>query len=165
LKAFGIVAIVMGVLAMLAPGLTGLSIAVMIGLLVIVAGVVRMVWASQTDSVGRGLMTFAIGGLTLLCGIGLVSNPLFAAGTLTIILTAYFFADGALEVIAGLRLRPETGWGPLLFAGTISILLGAMIWRQYPLSGPWAVGILVGIKLFLVGLVMLAAGSRANSAA
>jgi hypothetical protein len=37
--------------------------------------------------------------------------------------------------------------------------------QQYPLSGPYALGILLGIKLFLVGLIMVTGGSTLRSLA
>ncbi len=162
---FGVNTIILGILAMLAPGLTGMSVVMLVGVFVIGGGIVRMIWAFQAGSLGRGLLMFAIGGLTLLCGITLVANPLFAAGVLTIILGIYFVADGIFEIAAGFQLKPESGWGWMLFAGIVSILFGIMIWGQFPLSGAWAIGILLGIKLFFVGLIMITGGSVVRSAA
>lgn len=59
--------------------------------------------------------------------------------------------------------RIGSGW--LVFGGIVSIILGVLIWAQYPLSGAWAMGILLGIKLFFVGLAMLAGGSAVRSLA
>ena len=49
--------------------------------------------------------------------------------------------------------------------GIVSIWLGIIIWGQFPLSGVWAIGILLGIKLFFVGLIMLKGGSAVRSMA
>jgi uncharacterized membrane protein HdeD (DUF308 family) len=161
---FGVMAIILGMLAMLAPGLTGISIAMLLGGLVVVSGIVRMMWAFQSGSLGRGLWMLVIGVLTLLCGIALLAHPLFASGVLTILLAVYFVADGISEIAAGFgRLGDGGGW--LLFGGIVSILLGAMIWAQYPLSGAWAMGTLLGIKLFFVGLTMIAGGSAVRAMA
>jgi uncharacterized membrane protein HdeD (DUF308 family) len=108
---------------------------------------------------------FAIGLLTLLAGLALLAHPLFAAGVLTVMLAVYFILDGIGELAAGMRLRPADGWGWLLFGGIVSILLGLMIWGQFPLAGLWAVGILLGIKLFFIGLIMVTAGSAVRSIA
>ena len=97
----GVITIILGILAMLAPGLTGMSVAMLVGIFVIGGGIVRMIWAFQAGSLGRGLLMFAIGGLTLLCGIILVANPTFASGVLTIILAIYFVVDGISEITAG----------------------------------------------------------------
>ena len=160
----GGIAIALGLFAMLAPGITGLSIALIVGLLVVAGGIVRMIWAFQAGSFGKGLLMFAIGGLTLLCGVALVANPLFASGVMTIVLAIYFVVDGIVEIAAGFQQRPASGSGWMIFGGIVSILLGIMIWRQFPLSGAWAIGVLLGIKLFFVGLMMITGGSVVRSA-
>jgi uncharacterized membrane protein HdeD (DUF308 family) len=162
---FGAIAIILGIFAMLAPGLTGLSIAMVVGVLVVIGGIVRMLWAFQSGSLGKGLLMFAIGALTLLCGIALVANPLFAAGFLTVFLAVYFVIDGISEIAAGFQTRPAPGSGWMIFGGIVSILFGIMMWQQYPLAGAWAIGILLGIKLFFVGLMMITGGSAVRSLA
>jgi uncharacterized membrane protein HdeD (DUF308 family) len=162
---FGVIAMILGILAMMAPGLTGLSIALVVGVLVIIGGVVRMIWAFQADSLGKGALVFAIGALTLFCGMALVANPLFAAGFMTILLAIYFATDGLVELAAGFRMKPASGWGWMVFGGLVSLLFGIMIWSQFPLSGPWAIGILLGIKLFFIGLTMITTGSAVRSMA
>lgn len=135
------------------------------GLLVLTAGILRIVWAFQAGSLGESALLFVLGGLTSLCGIALLVNPLFASGVLTIVLAAYFIIDGILEIGAASRMVQKTGKGWMLFGGVVSILLGLMIWSQFPLSGVWAIGILLGIKLFLAGLVMVMGGSAMRSTA
>ena len=161
----GVIAIILGFLAMLAPMLTGFSIAILLGILVLVAGLIRMIWAFRAGSLGKGLLALVIGALTFICGIVLVANPLFAAGVLTILLASYFIVDGIFEIAAGFQVRPGKGWGWLLFGGIVSVLLGILIWRQFPLSGIWAMGILLGIKLLMVGLIMVTGGSVIRSMA
>ena len=162
---FGVIAIILGVLAMLTPTLTGISIAMLLGWLVVAAGVIRMIWAFQAGSVGRGLLMFAIGGLTLLCGLALVANPLFATGIVTIMLAVYLVVDGVLEIAAGFRRRPASGSGWMLFGGIVSVLLGVMIWRQFPMSGVWAVGTLFGIKMIFSGWALFLIGRGVRGAA
>lgn len=156
---FGIIAIILGVLAMLAPVVTGLSIALALGVLVVVAGIVRILWAFHAGSFGRGLLMFAIGGLTALCGIALLAHPLLTTELLTILLAAYFILDGVVELAAGFQLKQQAGRGWFFFGGVVSIALGAMLWTQFPLSGAWAMGILLGIKLLFIGMIMISGGS------
>jgi uncharacterized membrane protein HdeD (DUF308 family) len=108
---------------------------------------------------------FAIGALTLLCGIVLIANPLLTAGMLTVMITIYLMLDGIVEIAGGFQVWPKPGSGWMIFGGIVSILLGGMLWGQYPLAGPYALGILLGIKLFLVGLIMVTGGSRLRSLA
>jgi len=155
----GVVTIILGILAILAPSLTGFSIAVLLGVLVLVAGVLRLIWAFRAGSVGRGILGFVLGILTILAGIILLTNPVFLSGMLTILLVIYFIADGIAELVAGLRAGAVPGRGWLIFAGIVSILLGILLWSQFPFSGVWALGILVGIKLVLIGMTMISGGT------
>lgn len=162
---FGVITIILGILAMLSPGLTGMSVAMAVGILVLIGGIVRMIWAFQAETFGRGLLMFAIGVLTLLCGIALTAHPLFTTGVLTIMLAIYFLVDGIFEIVGGFQMRPVSGWGFMIFGGIVSILLGIMIWRQFPLAGAWAIGILLGIKLFFIGMMMVTGGTAVRQLA
>lgn len=161
----GAIAIFFGILCMLAPGLTGISIALIVGFFVLAGGFARIFWAFKAGSLGKGLLTFVLGVLTVICGLMLVTDPVLASGFLTIMLAFYLFVDGIAEIVAGNQRRPQPGSGWMIFGGVLSLLLGAMIWSQYPLSGAWAIGILLGIKLFSVGLIMITGGAVIRSAA
>ena len=163
MRLFGIVTLILGMLSIAAPLITGLSIVVLVGVLVLAAGLVRMAWAFRAGSFGKGLLMFAIGGLTLLCGLALVTDPILASGVLTIILAAYLVIDGVVEIAAAFQVHRSAGWLWLLVGGVLSILLGLMIWSEFPLSGAWAIGVLLGVKLLLVGMIMISVGPTARS--
>jgi uncharacterized membrane protein HdeD (DUF308 family) len=88
---------------------------------------------------------------------------LFASALLTVILACFLFADGVAEIVGAFSIRHETGRAWMLIGGICSIVLGLMIWRQYPLSGSWALGVLLGVRLFFIGIVMLTGGSAVRS--
>jgi uncharacterized membrane protein HdeD (DUF308 family) len=163
LKLLGILTIILGFMAIISPLLTGLSVVVLVGFLVLAGGVARLMWAFRAGSLGRGIFQLALGFLTLICGIVLVTDPLVGSGILTIMLTVYLVFDGVAEIMAALRAKPAPGWNWLLFGGIVSVLLGLMIWRQFPLSGGWAIGFLLGFKLLVVGSIMLGVGREVKS--
>jgi uncharacterized membrane protein HdeD (DUF308 family) len=160
---FGIITIIIGILAIAAPSITGLSVTLLVGLLVLAGGIARMIWAFRASSIGGGLFGLAIGGLTLLCGVALLTDPLLASGVLTIILAAYLVVDGVFEIVAAFRVRPSSRWVWPLVGGILSFLLGFLILQQFPLSGAWAIGVLLGFKLLLVGMAMIAVGPTVRS--
>ena len=83
-------------------------------------------------------------------------------------MSAWFVASGIIESIAALTARDVKGWGWILFSGVVSVLLGLMLWSQFPLSGVWAIGLLVGIRLLTAGwllVVLGAAGARVADSA
>jgi uncharacterized membrane protein HdeD (DUF308 family) len=162
---WGVITMLLGVFAMFTPMITGFSILLLLGVLVMAAGIMRMLWAFKAGSVGRGLLMFVLGLLTLVVGFLLLVNPVFAAVSVTILLTAYLVVDGAAEIYAGIQRRPDAGWGWLTVGGVVSILLGVLIWRQAPLAGVWAIGLFLGIKLFFVGLMMMTVGGTLRGVA
>ena len=155
----GIMTIVLGVGALSAPMIPGVVLATIVGFVLLAAGIARVIWAFGSDSFGQGALKFAIGGLTLLCGLAILGEPFFALGTLTIILAFYFIIDGVFEIIGAFKIKPAGGWGFLLFGGIVSLALGLMIWRDFPSSATWVIGMFVGIKLLFAGLAMLTVGS------
>ena len=89
MKTLGAIAIIMGIIALFTPLVTGLSIAFLVGVLVTIVGIIRLVWAFQARSRGSMFLMFAIGVLTLACGIAMLSNSLFATAVLTILLLRF----------------------------------------------------------------------------
>ena len=163
-KLLGIITIIMGVIAILVPVATGLSVVLFVGMLVVAGGVLRMLWAFKSDSVGQGVMTFAIGGLTLLCGLALVANPGFLSGFMTIIMVGYLIIDSAIEMSAALQMKPQEGWGWMFTGGVFSFILGIMLWAQFPVSGALAVGVILGVKLVSIGIIILGIGTEVRAA-
>ena len=162
---FGIISIIVGIAAIAAPLVTGISIVVTVGIFMVVAGILRMMWAFGAGSFGNGLLAFALGILTLLCGLSLVSQPIFAFAFLTVLIVFYLFADGVAEIAGAFQLSPETGRGWMIIGGILSIILGIMMWQQYPLSGGWAIGIFLGIKLLSIGFSILMVGTGVRTIA
>ena len=159
--AMGVIVLLMGLLAIGSPFMAGLSIAMVVGILFIIGGIGQTIFAFKA---GTGLFTIIIGVLTVVAGGYMVSNPAAALATLTIFLAAYLIVSGIFEVLMAFQAKPAAGWGWALFSGLLSILLGVMIWSQFPLSGAWAIGILLGIRLFTGGLSLMMFGMAARSA-
>jgi len=155
----GIVSIILGVLCMVAPWVAGQSVMWMLAIVVIIAGLSRMSWAFKAPSLGKGIVVFLIGLLTLAAGVALVAHPVLASGLLTILLAAYLLADGIMELVAAFSMPAgQQGKGWLIFDAVITLVLAWLIYSQFPLSGVVAIGILLGIKLVFIGLTMFMLG-------
>lgn len=163
--ALGIVIAIAGVLAVIAPFVAGLSVTIAVGALLIVSGVSRLFLAFKMGSFGRGLLMFALGALTLVAGGYLIARPGMGLATLTLFLAAYLFVDGVFEIIYAFRLRPIKGWGWTFFSGIAALVLGIMIWRQFPVSGMWAVGTIAGVHMIFAGSSMASLSRAARGAA
>jgi len=162
MRLMGWLSIIFGVLAIAMPWVAGQSILMMVGILVMAAGIMRMIWAFQAGSLGKGILVFLIGVLTLLAGVAVIAHPLMSSAVLSIMLAVYFLADGFSEVIAAFSVKEGKGW--LLFDAVVTIILGIMIFTGFPLSGTVAIGVFLGIKLLFVGITMLTIRSAAKNA-
>ena len=154
----GVIMIVAGALSLMAPAVAGLSIAILVGLALAISGISQCFLAFKAGALGRGLVIFAVGALMALAGLYMVGQPLEGLLSLTLLLVAYFVVTGILEIVVALQLRPAAPWGIQLFNGIITLLLGVLLWAQFPLSGVWAVGVLFGIKMVFSGGALIAIG-------
>jgi uncharacterized membrane protein HdeD (DUF308 family) len=94
----------------------------------------------------------------VIAGLFMVARPVAALASLTVLLAASLIVSGIVEIVAGIRARPESGWGWMVATAVVTLLLGIMLWRQFPLSGIWAIGTLFGIKLVMTGVTMTSIG-------
>ena len=162
-KWVGIILLISGILALIAPFAAGLSITVMMGILLFVSGAVQLLIVFRAGSFGEGLLLIVLAILSIIAGGYMVSQPVAALAALTLFLAGYFIATGVIEAISAFAARPMQGWGWLFFGGIVSIALGIMIWRQFPLSGAWAVGTLVGVRLIMSGWTLIAIGGMVKN--
>ena len=158
----GVVMLIVGFLAIGSPLVVGLSVAVVVGVLLLIGGVSQLVLAIKAGAFGKGLMNFIVGIVTVVVGLFMISRPGAGLASLTLFLAAYFVVTGIFESMSAFQIKPARGWGWTLFSGIVSVLLGFMIWGQFPLSGAWAIGTLVGIRMLVSGwtLIILGAAGR-----
>ena len=161
-RLLGGVVMLVGLLSMVSPLVAGLSVTMAVGIMLAIGGIGQLVFAVKT---GTGLFSIVMAALTVILGAYMLSNIGAALASLTIYIAAFFIIGGITEAIMAFQLKPASGWGWALFSGLITVLLGAMIWNQFPLTGEWAIGTLVGIKLVFSGWSLLMFGMVARSAA
>ena len=156
---WGVLTMILGVFAMGSPLITGLALAILIGISLVTAGLIQSAYAFQAGSLGKGVLRFLFGGVTVMAGLAIMGQPGMALATLTLLLSIYFVVDGITTLIAASAVKSGQGKGWIVFNGIVTLILGVMIWRGWPVSGAWAIGILVGIRLIFSGMTMMALGS------
>ncbi len=160
----GIIMVVAGMFAIVSPFVAGLSITIMVGVILGVSGVSQCFLAFKAGALRKGLIIFIVGVLMAIAGFYLMGQPLAGLATLTILLMSYLLVTGVLEIVVAFQLKPAVGWGMELFNGILTLLLGILLWRQFPLSGAWAIGILFGIKLMMSGWTFIFIGRSVKKA-
>ncbi len=158
----GVLEIIVGILAMASPAVGGVTVAVLIGIMFLIGGIIRLLGSFLADSFGAGALSFLWGLIVAVTGYYMIVYPGVTLVTLTVVLSVVFFFGGLTQIVIAFHMKPITGWGWMLLAGIIGVVLAIMIWRQFPLSGFWTVGILVGASLLVNGAVTIAVGSAAR---
>lgn len=154
----GIIMLIAGLASIAAPAVAGVSITILVGLTLALSGISQCVLAFKAGAFGRGLVIFIIGALMAFAGFYMVSQPIAGLASLTMILMAYLIATGIFELGLAFQLRPAQGWSLQLINGILTLLLGVLLWRQFPLSGIWAIGVLFGIKMIFSGWALIFIG-------
>jgi len=104
--------------------------------------------------------------LALIAGVLLLAQPVEGTLTLTIVVGAYFLAEGVTTIMYALEHRRELSerWSWMLFAGLLDILIAGMIIAGLPGSAEWAIGLLVGINLVFGGATLIGMALAARQA-
>ncbi len=163
LIALGVLGVIVGMLAIGSPLVAGVSVSIVVGTMLVITGLVHLAGAFKAGSFGSGAFGLISGLLTVVCGLLLFFRPVFGLTALTLLLAVYFFVEGVSSIILGFRVKPHKGWGWLVFSGALGFLLGVFIYRQWPLSGVWAIGTLVGVHILFRGWSFIAIGLAARS--
>jgi len=159
--ALGLILIALGVVALGRMLLVTLASVVFFGWLLVIAGGIEGLQAFGQRQWGGFFLHLFGGILYIVVGLMLVANPAASALTLTLILAVFFMVSGAFRILVALLMRfPEWRW--LLLNGLITLLLGLLIWKQWPLSGLWVIGLFIGFELIYTGVswVLLSLAAR-----
>lgn len=161
----GILLVVLGLAAIVLPPLAGLAATVLLGWLLLFAGVAGLLFtwsARQAPGFGWALLSALV---AVAAGGMLLWNPLQGLVTLTYVLTAYFIADGVVTIVYAISHRRELSgrWEWMLVNGLLDLGLGVIVLSGMPGSLVWALGLLLGIDLLFGGVSLIAIALKARS--
>src|SRR5205807_10250020 len=158
----GIALMTLGVAAIGSSFVATFATVMVFGILMLLGAIFQIVTALWGRS-WRGFFLHLLAGvLYLIAGLFMIDNPVEAALSLTFLIAACLLVGGILRIVLSVVERFE-GWGWVLLNGAISVILGVGIWRQWPLSGLWVIGLFVGIEMLFSGLSWVMLGLAARS--
>ena len=168
-KAFlfeGIVLAILGLAAMIVPPLASLAVTIFLGWMFLISGVAGLIvtfWARQMPGFWWSLFSAA---LAVLAGAVLLARPMQGVLTLTIVVGAYFLAEGVTTILYALEHRRELSerWSWMLVAGSMDIIIAGLIIAGLPGSAEWAIGLLAGINLLFGGSTLIGVALAARNA-
>ena len=168
-KAFlieGILLSIFGLAAMIVPPAASLAVTILLGWLFLISGIAGLAltfWARQMPGFWWSLISAA---LAVLAGLILLARPAQGTLTLTIVVGAYFLAEGVATIMYALEHRRELSgrWSWLLVAGLMDLLIAIIIIPGLPGSALWAIGLLVGVNLLFGGAALIGVALAARNA-
>ena len=159
--ALGVALIALGSVALGAAVFTTVASVMFFGWLLIIAGVAEVVHGFVRRAWQGFFLDLLTGVLYFVVGLMFVVEPLQSAATLTLMLAAALLFAGAMRIVLALSTQFQH-WVWLLLNGIVTLALGILIWRGWPETGYWVIGMFIGIDLLFYGwsLVMLSVGLR-----
>jgi len=148
----GVLLIVLGIAAIALPTVSTIFAETWFALILISAGAAKLFYAFQTRNTGGFIWKLLLSVLYIATGVMLFFYPLTGVLTLTLLLGSYLLTEGVFELILAFRLRPQQNWTWALGNGIITLLLGGLIWFQWPFDAPWLIGTLVGASILFTGI-------------
>ena len=146
----GIVLIILGAIAIGSAFLMTIASVFLFGWILIIGGVMEVVHAFWHKRWAGFFLDLLTGVLYVVVGWMMVNNPQESALLLTLLIAMFLVFEGVLRIVTAITVR-YPHWGSVLFNGIISLLLGILIWRRWPVSGLWVIGLFVGIEMLLNG--------------
>lgn len=159
-KAFlieGIVLVVLGMAAIAIPLLASIAVTIFLGWLFLISGVAGLYLTFTTRDMPGFWWSLLSAALALAAGIILIVQPVAGTLTLTLVVSAYFIAEGITTIMYALAHRRELSgrWGWLLMSGIVDLVVAALIIAGLPGSAAWAIGLLIGINLVFGGTSLI----------
>jgi len=164
---WGVLLIICGMLAIGSPFLAAIAVNVLIAWLIVIAGVLHLIVAFHAHRAGSVIWKLLVGLAYIALGVYLILQPAIGVASLTLLLACLFLVEGVLNIVLYFQMRSLGGSGWMLVDGIITLVLGGMIYMQWPASSGWAIGTLVGVSMIISGVsrVMISLTVRKAAAA
>lgn len=162
---WGVLLIILGILAIGSPMLAALAVNIVIAWLILFAGVIHLIVAFHAHRAGSILWKLLVGIAYLCFGAYLLLHPVVGVASLTLVLACLFLVEGVLNIVLFFRMRSVHGSTWVLIDGIITLLLGLLIYMQWPSSSAWVIGTLVGISMIISGVTRVMISMAVRKAA
>lgn len=156
--ALGVVYLITGFIALGSMFIATVASVLLVGVMMIIAGVAEVISAFQMKSWGKFLIWALLGLLYILAGFVTFENPLLAAVVLTLVLGASLVVSGIVRLFLAFSMKRGSFWGWVAFSGVITLLLGLLILARWPINSVYILGLFLGIDLIMAGAAWVGLG-------
>ena len=152
----GIIMTLLGIAAVVWPHISSVAVDFYVGWLFVFSGIMALGMMFFAPGASGFFWSLFTGALALFAGVLLLWHPVQGVATLTLVLVAFFIAEGVFQTAGAFAARsifPES-WGWMLISGVIDLVLAGLIIAGWPGSAAWALGIIVGVNLISSGVAI-----------
>ena len=163
----GVMMIILGVLAIVWPQISTVAIDISVGWMFLISGIVGLVTIFLAPNIPAFLWSLLTAALALIVGVLLLWHPVEGTVSLTLVLIAFFIAEGLFQIAAAISYRdafPDS-WGWMVMSGIVDLVLAGLIISGWPGTASWALGLIVGVNLITTGLAITMAAFAARGLA
>jgi uncharacterized membrane protein HdeD (DUF308 family) len=163
----GIILLVLGALAIVLPPIATLAVTILFGWILLASGLMGWVTTLGARHAPGFWWSLLSALLATAAGLILLLQPAGGAISLTLLLIAFFAAEGVVSILYALEHRRELSgrWEWMLMSGIIDLVLAGIIFAGLPGTAAWALGVLVGVNLIFGGAAMIAMALHARRSA
>jgi len=151
--AYGIVSVIVGLLAFAWPFAATYAASVVIGIFLIAAGVVSVIAGITGRNHQPRTYAIAFGVVTVIIGLIMALEPATGALSLTLLVVIWLAVRGIMEIILGTRVRLHRAW--FLILGVVNVLLAIYVFATLPWSALTLPGFILGISFIFGGVTSI----------
>lgn len=151
---FGVVTVAAGIILIVWPGPSLVTVAVIIGIFLLVDGVIDVILSITGKGEGRGLVA-VLGVLSIIAGLIMIKHPFSALAVLVIIVGIWFIVAGVVRFVAAFS--GDEGRGTNIAVGLLDVLAGIVVlaWPDLSLK---TLAVLAGIVFVIRGIAFIWGG-------
>jgi uncharacterized membrane protein HdeD (DUF308 family) len=154
----GILAVVVGIIAIAWPGVTILALVILFAIWAFVAAGLQAARAFSSRAAGPVLGHLLLGLVDVVAGVVAVAWPVPTAFVLVIVVAAWALVGGFTEIFAGFQSGETAGTRTLFFvAGLVSVAFGVVLFSR-PGLGAVTLALLFGLYTMIYGFSQITTG-------
>lgn len=151
----GIISLLGGFFALANPLAATLTAELLTGYLFIVVGLLTIFSAFGDQGWGGRILAIVLGVAILFLGVNLVWHPLVGIISLTYAAGVLMLVMGVVRILMAFSARAKNLRGILILSGLLSLVLGFMIFSNWPQSAAVVLGIFLAVELISNGISLI----------
>ncbi|GHB94099.1 HdeD family acid-resistance protein [Cerasicoccus arenae] len=161
----GIILIILGVLAVMLPGVFSLGLELFLGWLLLIGGILQAVSAFSHITVKGYGWALISSVLAAIVGALLIAQPVIGVIALTGLLAIFYLIDGIFKLLAAAQGQHLPGRGIIFMNGIFGLIIAGIVFSEWPSAAHWFIGLIVGVNFLMGGMTLLTLASAAKKSA